>query len=67
MLKDVPVEVRALGGPLEQQVGGVGEVVVLGGRRVHRLQHRHQPVQGGGRQTRLVRPEVLDGQSVGRR
>ena len=59
MLKDVSVVVRTLGGHLQQQVGGIAEVVALTAGCVHGLQHGHSAVKRAHRQASLTAPEVL--------
>ena len=57
--EDGPVVVGTERGPLQQQVGGVGEVLRLGGGRVQQTQHGERALHGGGRQARTRAPEVL--------
>lgn len=58
VLEHVPLEVGALAGHLQQQVGGQAQEAALDLARVQRAEHGQHPLQGGGGEALLVTPEV---------
>ena len=44
MFVDHPVVVGTLRGHLQKKVGGIGQILTLGARTVHRLQHSNHAV-----------------------